>query len=50
VNISFNPQFLRDPLTNLEADDITLKFNDEFKPVVVLGDEGFLCVIMPMRN
>jgi DNA polymerase III subunit beta len=50
VTISFNPQFLRDPLTNLEADDITMKFNDEFKPVVVLGDEGFLCVIMPMRS
>ncbi len=50
VNISFNPLFLRDPLRNLECDEITVRFNDEFKPVVILGDEGFLCVIMPMHN
>lgn len=50
VNIAFNPQFLRDPLKQLEADDMTIRFNDEFKPVVLLGDEGFLYVIMPMRN
>lgn len=50
VKISFNPQFLRDPMRNLECDELTLRFNDEFKPVVLLGDEGFLYVIMPMRN
>ena len=50
VDISFNPQYLRDPLRNLECDEITVRFNDEFKPVVIHGDEGFLCVIMPMRN
>ena len=50
VNIAFNPEYLRDPLRNLECDEITVRFNDEFKPVVILGDEGFLCVIMPMRN
>ncbi len=50
VNIAFNPQFLRDPLKQLECDEMTIRFNDEFKPVVLLGDEGFLYVIMPMRN
>lgn len=50
VSISFNPSYLRDPLRNLECDEITVRFNDEFKPVVITGDEGFLCVIMPMRN
>ncbi len=50
VNIAFNPTFLRDPLRQLECDDMTLRFNDEFKPVVMLGDEGFLYVIMPMRS
>ncbi len=50
VNISFNPSYLRDPLRNLECNEITVRFNDEYKPVVILGDEGFLCVIMPMRN
>lgn len=50
VNISFNPAFLKEPLKNLDCDEFTLRFNDEFKPVVLLGDQGFLYVIMPMRN
>jgi DNA polymerase-3 subunit beta len=50
VTIAFNPGFLRDPLRTLDADDMTIRFNDEFKPVAILGDEGFLYVIMPMRN
>ena len=50
VTISFNPAYLKDPLKNLDCDEVTIRFNDEFKPVVVLGDEGFLYVIMPMRN
>ena len=50
VTISFNPGYLKDPLKYLECDEITIRFNDEFKPVVILGDEGFLYVIMPMRN
>ena len=50
VRIAFNPDFLRQPLSELENDQVTLKFNDEFKPVLLLGDEGFLYVIMPMRS
>lgn len=50
LHIAFNPQYLREPLKNLDCDEITLRFNDEYKPVVILGDEGFLYVIMPMRN
>ncbi len=50
VRIAFNPTFLKEPLKSLEADQLTLRFNDEFKPVVLLGDEGFLYVLMPMRN
>ena len=50
LTISFNPGYLKDPLKNLDCDELTIRFNDEFKPVVILGDEGFLYVIMPMRN
>ena len=50
VTISFNPNYLKDPLKNLDCDELTLRFNDEFKPVLLLGDEGFLYVIMPMRS
>ncbi len=50
LTIALNPGFLREPLRNLECDELTMRFNDEFKPIALLGDEGFLYVIMPMRN
>lgn len=50
VEISFNPLFLMDPLKHLESDQVVLQFNDEYSPVSVSGDEGFLYVIMPMRS
>ena len=50
VNISFNPAFLVAPFKHSEADKITIKMNDGFSPVAVEGGNGFLYVIMPMRN
>jgi DNA polymerase-3 subunit beta len=48
--ISFNPQFLMDPLNHLEADQVVLQFNDQYSPMAISGDEGFLYIIMPMRS
>lgn len=50
VNLSFNPGFLMDPLKHLECDRIVLQFNDEYSPVSLSGDEGFLYILMPMRS
>ncbi|WP_176012789.1 DNA polymerase III subunit beta [Victivallis sp. Marseille-Q1083] len=50
VDVSFNPGFLADPLRNCDADKIKVKINDGFSPVALEGGEGFLYVIMPMRN
>jgi DNA polymerase-3 subunit beta len=50
LEISFNPVFLGDPLRHLEAEQVVMQFNDEFSPISISGDEGFLCVIMPMRS
>lgn len=50
VEIAFNPAFLSDPLRHLEADQVIMKFNDQFSPMSLSGDEGFLYVIMPMRG
>lgn len=50
LEISFNPTFLKDPLKHLDCDELQMRFNDQFKPVLLRGDEGFLYVIMPMRN
>lgn len=50
LNISFNPDFLMDPLNHLEADQVVLQFNDQYSPMAISGDEGFLYIIMPMRS
>jgi len=49
VQIAFNPDFLKDPLRHLDSDQVILQFNDEYSPVSISGDEGFLYIIMPMR-
>ncbi|MDD5599519.1 MAG: hypothetical protein PHV82_16350, partial [Victivallaceae bacterium] len=50
INISFNPNFLADPLKHCDADKIKVKLNDGFSPVALEASDGFLYVIMPMRN
>jgi DNA polymerase-3 subunit beta len=47
--IAFNPLFFTEPIKNLECDQLILQFNDEYSPVAMSGDEGFLYVVMPMR-
>lgn len=47
--IAFNPLFFTEPMKNLECDQLILQFNDEYSPVAMSGDEGFLYVVMPMR-
>jgi len=50
LEISLNPQFLMDPLRHMECDQAVLQFNDQYSPVSISGDEGFLYIIMPMRT
>jgi DNA polymerase-3 subunit beta len=50
IDISFNPTFLADPLKHCDADKIKVKLNDGYSPVALEADDGFLYVIMPMRN
>ncbi|PAW76940.1 MAG: DNA polymerase III subunit beta [Verrucomicrobia bacterium Tous-C9LFEB] len=48
--IAFNPNFLMDPLRNLESDTIFFDFIDELSPGVIKYNKPFLYVIMPMRT
>ncbi|MDD3117923.1 MAG: DNA polymerase III subunit beta [Victivallales bacterium] len=50
MDISFNPVFLADPFRHTDADKIIMKMNDGFSPVAMESGDGFLYVIMPMRN
>jgi DNA polymerase-3 subunit beta len=47
--ISFNPEFLMDPLRNLAGDEVSMDLSDELSPGVMRCDKPFLYVIMPMR-
>ena len=50
IEVSFNPAFLAEPLRVATVDSVTVNVNDGFSPVAIDGSEGFLYVIMPMRN
>jgi DNA polymerase-3 subunit beta len=50
LSISFNPVFLADPLRHIDSDKFTIKVNQGYSPVALEGGDGFLYVIMPMRN
>lgn len=50
ISLSFNPNFVLAPLKHLDADKIILQLNDGYNPVALSCGDGFLYVIMPMRN
>lgn len=50
IEISFNPQYLSDPLKTLACDKFELKYNDGATPVEMTGDQGFIYILMPMRG
>ena len=51
VAIGFNSRYLLDALAPVENDNIVFEFKDGLSPGVVRGveDDGYCCVIMPMR-
>jgi len=50
IEISFNPEFLADPLKYCGSEKVLMKINDELNPVAIEAGEGFLYVIMPIRK
>lgn len=49
-SIAFNPEYLSDPLRNLDGDMVHFDFTDELSPGIIRHDKPFLYVIMPMRT
>ena len=50
ITASFNPVFLSAPFKHIDADKVTMQLNDGYNPVALSCGDGFLYVIMPMRN
>jgi DNA polymerase-3 subunit beta len=51
VTIGFNSRYLLDAIAPVEKDQVILEFKDGLSPGVIrsVEDEGYCCVIMPMR-
>ena len=49
VQVAFNPQFLMEPLTALNTDEVFFEFKDELSPGLFKTLDNFICVIMPLR-
>lgn len=51
LTIGFNSRYLLDALNPLEAERVVMELKDALSPGVIKSfeDEGYLCVIMPMR-
>jgi DNA polymerase-3 subunit beta len=51
VTIGFNSRYLLDAMSPVDKDQVILEFKDGLSPGVIrsVDDEGYCCVIMPMR-
>lgn len=49
LNIAFNPEYLMDPLRNLNTDEISIELIDKISPGVIKSTVPFLYVLMPVR-
>lgn len=49
MTVIFNPEYVMDPLRNLDSDMVYVEMNDGHSPVIVKSDIPFLYVLMPLR-
>lgn len=50
IAIAFNPDYMMDPLKNIESDEVYIELTDETGPGVIKCDGAFLYVLMPVRG
>jgi DNA polymerase-3 subunit beta len=49
VSIIFNPEYVMDPLKNIDDDEIVIEMNDGHSPALLKCSIPFLYVLMPLR-
>lgn len=49
VSIIFNPEYVMDPLKNIDDDEVYLEMNDGHSPALLKCNVPFLYVLMPLR-
>jgi len=50
ITMTFNPNYLIDPLKYLSSDDVAIEFSDELSPAVIKSNIPFIYVLMPLRS
>ena len=51
LEAGFNAKYFMDVLNAIESEEVSLEFNDKLSPGVIrsVGDDKYVCVVMPMR-
>ncbi len=49
ISIIFNPEYVMDPLKNIDDDEVYLEMNDGHSPALLKCNVPFLYVLMPLR-
>ena len=49
ISIIFNPEYVMDPLKNIDDDEVFLEMNDGHSPALLKCNVPFLYVLMPLR-
>ncbi len=49
ISVAFNPEYVMDPLKNLDNDELFFELTDDMSPGVLKTDIPFLYVLMPVR-
>ena len=51
ISIGLNAQYLMDILKATDRDEVVFSMSDPLKPILMkpVGNDGYVCVIMPMR-
>jgi DNA polymerase-3 subunit beta len=49
ISIVFNPDYLMDPLRNLDCDEIFIEMSNGYSPALIKCDVPFIYVLMPLR-
>ena len=49
ISIIFNPEYVMDPLKNIDEDEVFLEMNDGHSPALLKCNVPFLYVLMPLR-
>lgn len=49
ITMTFNPEYVMDPLRNLDADEISFEMSNSHSPALIKCNQPFIYVLMPLR-